>query len=192
MELCPAYRPRGGGLQSGHKALTLFPKNMGLSKSAQRVPGTAFPQRALGCASRSGNHVAAQWRGAERIIPMRTTHVLALATMLLAGTATAASACGAQASLKSGVTAATAQDFSAVSKKNMKKMKMSKATSKKMAAKKMMKKRSTTGGPATMNPTGGPGTGTTPDSKSTSTGNAGTGAGAPGGQSAGTATNSGK
>ena len=104
---------------------------------------------------------------------MRTTHVLALATMLLAGTATAASACGAQASLKSGVTAATAQDFSAVSKKKM-------------------KKRSTTGGPATMNPTGGPGTGTTPDSKSTSTGNAGTGAGAPGGQSAGTATNSGK
>ena len=124
---------------------------------------------------------------------MRTTHVIALATMLLAGTATAASACGAQASLKSGVTAATAQDFSAVSKKKMKKMKMSKASSKKMAAsKKMMKKRSTTGGPATMNPTGGPGTGTTPDSKSSSTGNAGTGAGAPGGQSAGTATNSGK
>ena len=65
---------------------------------------------------------------------MRTTHMLALATMLLAGTATAASACGAQASLKSGVAAATAQDFSAVSKKKMKEMKMSKA----MGSKKMM------------------------------------------------------
>ena len=120
---------------------------------------------------------------------MRKTHMLVLATMLLAGTATAASACGTQASLKSGVTAATAQDFSAVSKKKIKKTKM---TKNEMQSKKMMKKRSTTGGPATMNPTGGAGMGTTPASKSSSTGNAGTGAGAPGGQSAGTATNSGK
>lgn len=110
---------------------------------------------------------------------MRKTHMLVLATMLLAGTATAASACGTQASLKSGVTAATAQDFSAVSKKKIKKTKM---TKNEMQSKKMMKKRSTTGG----------GTGTTPDPKSTSTGNAGTGAGAAGGESAGSATNNGK
>ncbi|MGN6569847.1 MAG: hypothetical protein ACTHLO_00350 [Pseudolabrys sp.] len=122
---------------------------------------------------------------------MRTTHMLALAAMLLAGTATAASACGAQASLKSGVTAAaTAQDFSAATKKK-KHMKMTKDE---MGSKKMksMKKSSTTGGPATMNPTGGTGTGTTPSPKSSSTGNAGTGAGAAGGEAAGAATNSGK
>ena len=117
---------------------------------------------------------------------MRKTHMLFLATMLLAGTATAASACGTQASLKSGVTAATAQDFSAVSKKKIKNTKM---TKNEMQSKKMMKKRSTTGGPATMKPAG---TGTTPDPKSTSTGNAGTGAGAAGGESAGSATNNGK
>jgi hypothetical protein len=117
---------------------------------------------------------------------MRTTHMLAFATILLAGTATAASACGAQASLtKAGfTTATTSQDLSAVSKKK----KMSKDE---MSNKKMMK-HSTTGSKAGMNPAGGPGTGTTPSSKSSSTGNAGTGAGAAGGQSSGTATNSGQ
>ena len=114
---------------------------------------------------------------------MRTTHMLALATMLLAGTATAASACGSQASLKSGVTAATAQDLSAASKKKMK------MTKDEMGAKKSMKKGMTTGGPATKSPAG---TGSTPDPKSSSTGNAGTGAGAAGGAAAGEATNSGK
>jgi hypothetical protein len=113
--------------------------------------------------------------------------MLALATMLLAGTATAASACGAQASLKSGLTAATAQDLSAVSKKK-KNMKMTKDE---MGSKKTMKKGMTTGGPATKNPAGGMGAGTTPDPKSSSTGNAGTGAGAAGGQNAGSATNNG-
>jgi hypothetical protein len=111
--------------------------------------------------------------------------MLALATMLLAGTATAASACGAQASLqKAGFTAATtAQDLSATAKKK-KKM----TSNKKM----MMKKNMTTGGPATKNPTGGPGMGTAVDPKSSSTGNAGTGAGAAGGEAAGKAVNGGK
>jgi hypothetical protein len=107
--------------------------------------------------------------------------MLALATMLLAGTATAASACGSQASLKTGVTAATAQDLSAASKMKM--------TKDEMGAKKSMKKGMTTGGPATKSPAG---TGSTPDPKSSSTGNAGTGAGAAGGAAAGEATNSGK
>jgi hypothetical protein len=116
---------------------------------------------------------------------MRTTQMLTFAALLLAGTATAASACGSQASLqRTGyTTAATAsQDLSAVSKK--------KITKSEMSRKKMMK-RSTTGAPAGVNPAGGPGTGTTPAPKSSSTGNAGTGAGAAGGQGAGAATNNG-
>jgi len=125
---------------------------------------------------------------------MRTTHMLALATILLAGTATAASACGAQASLdQTGFTVASAsQDLSAASKKMSKdEAYTSGMTKKKMSQKKTMK-RSTTGAPAGLNPSGGPGTGTTPNAKSTSTGNAGTGAGAAGGEAAGAATNSGK
>jgi hypothetical protein len=50
---------------------------------------------------------------------------------------------------------------------------------------------STTGGPATVNPTGSIGTGTAPDPKSSSTGNAATGAGAAGGESSSSATNNG-
>lgn len=129
---------------------------------------------------------------------MRTTPMLTLAAMLVAGTATAAVACGTQASLNTaGMTVAAAQDLSAASKKDMTDTKMNegKATTKKMATdktsgKKMMK-RSTTGAPASVNPSGGPGTGTASSPKSSSTGNAGTGAGAAGGASAGAATNSG-
>lgn len=113
---------------------------------------------------------------------MRTTTMLTLAAMFVAGTATAASACGMHASLAqaSYTTVAAAQDLSAASKKSTKHV-----------ARQPMMKRSTTGARAGVNPAGGPGTGTTPAPKSTSTGNAGTGAGAAGGESAGSATNSG-
>lgn len=126
---------------------------------------------------------------------MRTTQMLTFAALLLAGTATAASACGSQASLqRTGyTTAATAsQDLSAASKKKITKSAMArkKMTKDELSRKKMMK-RSTTGAPAGVNPAGGPGTGTTPAPKSSSTGNAGTGAGAAGGQAAGAATNNG-
>lgn len=125
---------------------------------------------------------------------MRTAYMLAFATMLLAGTATAASACGAQASLdKAGFTVASAsQDLSAASKKMTKDETYTSGKKNKKLSQKKMMKRSTTGAPAGVNPSGGPGTGNISSPKSTSTGNGGTGAGAAGGEAAGTATNSGK
>ena len=112
---------------------------------------------------------------------MRSVKLLALAVMMVGGAASGAFASEAQ--VTGGATNKGDPSATVGASSN--------AGTLKKDANDVRSKGLTTGGPATVNPTGGMGTGTAPDPKSSSTGNSATGAGAPGGDSSNSATNNG-
>ena len=112
---------------------------------------------------------------------MKSLKTLSLAAMLVAGAATGVLASEAQ--VTGGATNKGSPSATVGASSNV--VNVKKDTND------VRSKGSTTGGPATVNPTGGMGTGTAADPKSSSTGNSATGAGAPGGDSSNSATNNG-